>query len=58
VVLVDDVMTTGATAEACAHVLLDAGVKSVRVLTVAHTLSRDVRGGTSLANPSIGCRTR
>jgi ComF family protein len=35
VVLVDDVRTTGATLEACAHVLKDAGVKEVRALTVA-----------------------
>jgi ComF family protein len=35
VVLVDDVMTTGTTLEACAEVLLGAGVRSVRVLTVA-----------------------
>lgn len=35
VVLVDDVMTTGATVNACARVLLDAGVRSVGVLTAA-----------------------
>ncbi len=35
VVLVDDVMTTGATVNACATVLLDAGVRSVGVLTAA-----------------------
>ncbi len=37
VVLIDDVMTTGATMEACGRVLLDAGVRSVRALTVART---------------------
>jgi ComF family protein len=35
VVLVDDVRTTGATLEACAHVLKSAGAREVRALTVA-----------------------
>ena len=35
VVLVDDVRTTGATLNACAAVLLDAGARDVRALTVA-----------------------
>ncbi len=33
--LIDDVMTTGATANACASVLLDAGASRVDVLTIA-----------------------
>lgn len=41
VVLVDDVLTTGATAEACTRMLLRAGAKSVRVLTWARVV-RDV----------------
>lgn len=37
VLLVDDVLTTGATADACARALLKAGSKRVDVLTVART---------------------
>jgi ComF family protein len=40
VVLVDDVSTTGATLEASAQVLLEAGAREVRALTVARVVSR------------------
>ena len=39
-VLVDDVSTTGATGAACARVLREAGVREVRVLTVARVDAR------------------
>jgi ComF family protein len=40
VVLVDDVSTTGATLDACARVLLAAGVREVRALTLARVAWR------------------
>ena len=40
VVVIDDVSTTGATLEACARVLKEAGVAEVRALTVARVVGR------------------
>jgi ComF family protein len=40
VVLIDDVSTTGATLDASAQVLLEAGAREVRALTVARVVSR------------------
>lgn len=39
VVLIDDVMTTGATLDACAKILLESGARSVRALTVARAVA-------------------
>ena len=40
VVLIDDVSTTGATLDACARALKDAGVAEVRALTAARVVGR------------------
>jgi predicted amidophosphoribosyltransferase len=39
-VLVDDVSTTGATLDACARTLKEAGVSEVRALTAARVVGR------------------
>jgi predicted amidophosphoribosyltransferase len=38
ILLIDDVLTTGATASACAETLLDAGARAVDVLTLARVV--------------------
>jgi ComF family protein len=40
VVLIDDVSTTGATLDACARVLKDAGAREVRALTAARVVTQ------------------
>ena len=53
VVLVDDVRTTGATLDACARVLKNAGARNVRVLTVARAgrgFTNRPRGSVSAGN--------
>lgn len=42
ILLIDDVMTTGATASECAKVLLSAGAKNVQVLTLCKTPALEV----------------
>ena len=41
IVLIDDVITTGATARACAHALLDAGARRVDVLAFARVVPEE-----------------
>jgi ComF family protein len=47
-VLIDDVMTTGATLDACARVLKQAGAREVRTLTLARALPGDMQAGPAL----------
>jgi ComF family protein len=52
--LIDDVLTTGATARAAARVLLAAGARSVRVATVARTVMKGARVTSSGADADGG----
>jgi predicted amidophosphoribosyltransferase len=54
VLLVDDVLTTGATAGACAETLLANGSARVSVLVAARTLLREARPAYTRAGPRPG----
>jgi ComF family protein len=56
VVLIDDVMTTGETLDACARVLLDAGVRNVRALTAARARAAPRLRSWSRPGPSAVAR--
>jgi predicted amidophosphoribosyltransferase len=50
IVLVDDVRTTGATLDACARVLKEAGAREVRSLTIAVRSPRGAQAGSPESN--------
>jgi len=56
VVLIDDVMTTGATLDACATVLVESGVRTVHALTIARAVAGPPVSRPEPHRPSIAPR--
>jgi len=44
ILLVDDILTTGSTVEACGKILIEAGARSVTTITFARSLKRQIPG--------------
>jgi predicted amidophosphoribosyltransferase len=58
VLLVDDVLTTGATASACAAALVDAGARTVHLLTACRSFSDRPSSPRGSRHPDGGAYTR
>jgi predicted amidophosphoribosyltransferase len=56
VLLLDDVMTTGATLDACSRALREAGAESVLGLTIAHAQRAYPASPVESDNPFLGAR--
>jgi predicted amidophosphoribosyltransferase len=56
IVLVDDVLTSGATSDACVGALLRAGADSVRIACFARVLDEVLHGNGTSIEPESGIR--